>query len=272
VITSSVVLYHTDKKQLDTIIDCVLNSFIDYLFLIDNSSNDSLRIIEKASEKIRYIHSKNLGYGGGHNIAIRESIMMNAKYHVVINPDIYFDDDVITVLSKYMDQNPDCGLVMPKVFSPNGELQYICKLLPTPLDLFGRRFLPFKNFIKERNRKYELHFTNYDTIMEVPYLSGCFMFFRNSVLKKVGLFDEQYFMYAEDLDICRRINKVAQTIYYPLVFVHHEYEKGSYKDNKLLKYHVISVIKYFSKWGWFFDKERHAVNKRILKELGYKNK
>jgi GT2 family glycosyltransferase len=271
-ITVSIVTFHTSVALITQVVNCILKSSINKLFIIDNSSNDSLRIIEKKSEKIRYIHNKNTGYGGGHNVAIRESIMMNAKYHVVINPDIYFDDDVITTLSKYMDQNSDCGLVMPKILYPNGEIQYLCKLLPTPLDLFGRRFLPFKNLIKRRNNKYELRFTDYNTIMEVPSLSGCFMFLKTEILKKITGFDERYFMYAEDLDLCRRINEISQTIYYPLVSIYHEYEKGSYKNNSLLKYHVISMIKYFNKWGWFFDNERRVVNKRVLKNLAYKIK
>ena len=73
-----------------------------------------------------------------------------------------------------MEKNPDVGLVMPKVLYPNGEIQYLCKLLPTPIDLFGRRFLnfgPFKNYIEKRNENCELRFTGYNKIMEIPYLS-----------------------------------------------------------------------------------------------------
>ncbi|KAA6333238.1 hypothetical protein EZS27_018329, partial [termite gut metagenome] len=192
-IIASVVTFHTSIELITRIVNCILQSSINKLFIIDNSSNDLLRIIEKKSEKIRYIYNKNIGYGGGHNIAIRESIMMNAKYHVVINPDVYFNESVVAILSEYMDQNSDCGLVTPKVLYPNGEIQYLCKLLPTPLDLFGRRFLPFKNLIEKRNRKYELRFTDYNKIIEVPSLSGCFMFLRTEVLKKINGFDERYF-------------------------------------------------------------------------------
>lgn len=90
------------------------------------------------------------------------------------------------------------------------------------------------------------------------------MFMRVSVLKQIGGFDERFFMYAEDLDLCRRIGEVAKTVYYPKVFVYHEYAKGSYKNKKLLKYHIQSVVKYFNKWGWVFDNKRRLVNQRFL--------
>jgi len=108
--------------------------------------------------------------------------------------------------------------------------------------------------------------------MQVPSLSGCFMLLRTEVLKVVGGFDERFFMYCEDFDLCRRIGQVSKTIYYPDVSVIHNYEKGSYKNSKLLRYHIQSSVKYFNKWGWFFDKERRRINNDTLDRLGYKNR
>ena len=166
-----------------------------------------------------------------------------------------------------MDSNPDVGQVMPKVVYPSGEIQYLCKLLPTPVDLIVRRFIPVKSYNDKHDYNYELHWTGYDREMEVPSLSGCFMFLRCSVLKEVGGFDERYFMYAEDLDLCRRIGTVAQTVFFPGVSVVHEYEKGSYKNKKLLKYHITSIIKYFNKWGWIFDSYRSRKNRECISKL-----
>lgn len=264
-ITASIVAYHTPIQELSTLLKCIIQSNINILYLIDNSSNDSLRELNKLSEKIVYIFSDNLGFGHGHNIAMRKAIEKNSKYHVVINPDIYWTEDVIGHLVRFMDEHADCGLVMPKILYPDGRIQYLCKLLPTPMDLFGRRFLPFRSIQEKRDAKFELHFTGYDKLMEVPSLSGCFMFMRVDVLKRIGGFDERYFMYAEDLDLCRRIGEVSKTIFYPDVSIYHAYEKGSYKNRKLLKYHICSVIKYFNKWGWFFDKKRKMMNDRCLK-------
>jgi hypothetical protein len=183
---------------------------------------------------------------------------------------VYFGEGALEELYDFMEKNKDIGLVMPKILYPSGEIQYLCKLLPTPFDLFGRRFLnfqPFKNYIEKRNEIYELRFTGYDKIMEVPYLSGCFMFLRTSVLEKVGLFDENIFMYLEDTDLSRRIHKVAKTVFYPNTYIYHEYEKGSYKNWKLLTYHIKSAIYYFNKWGWVFDKERNQMNNRARLKL-----
>ena len=266
-ITASIVAFHTKHDELRRLLECALTGYIDRLFIIDNSSNDELRDFVKDNDKVNYIHSLNLGYGSGHNVAIRKSIEMGADYHVVLNPDIYWNDNVIERLCEFMDANSDCGLVMPKIVYPSGETQHLCKLLPSPMDLIGRRFIPIKSYQKKHDYQYELHWTGYDSIMEVPSLSGCFMFMRCSVLKHVGGFDERYFMYAEDLDLCRRIGEVSRTMFYPNIVVVHEYEKGSYKSGKLLKYHVASIVKYFNKWGWIFDRKRIEKNRSCIEQL-----
>jgi len=274
-INISIVLYKNKLQQLINTIQNILKSnFIKKLYLIDNSPTDELRGLHHLSKQIEYkFNNTNLGFGKAHNIAIKKSIDENIKYHLVLNPDIYFEEGVLEELYDFMEKNPDVGLVMPKVLYPDGKIQYLCKLLPTPFDLFGRRFLnkgPLKKYIEKRNEIYELRFTGYNKIMEVPYLSGCFMFIRTEVLKKVDLFDERFFMYLEDTDLSRRIHRVAKTIYYPYVHIYHEHQKGSYKNLKLLKIHIESAIKYFNKWGWFNDPERDIINRKTLEKLKYK--
>jgi len=158
---------------------------------------------------------------------------------------------------------------MPKVLYPDGSLQYLCKLLPRPYELLIRRFSLWRRRIEKVNSKFELRFTGYDDIMEVPYLSGCFMFMRTDALREVGLFDERFFMYFEDTDLSRRIHKHYRTVYYPHVTIYHDYEKGSYKDKRLLWAHTRSAIRYFNKWGWCLDKERRMVNRRTMAALGF---
>lgn len=267
----SIVLYNSEFDQIANLVkELQTNEYIDQIYLIDNSpTKNSLFEIGN----VKYIFTgKNIGYGAGHNIAIQKSIEGNVNYHLVLNPDISIGPLAIGKLIQYMEINKDIGLVKPKIKYPDGQPQHLCKLLATPIDLFGRRFIPFTKWIDARNDKYELKFTGYDKIMEVPSLSGCFMFLRTSVLSQTGGFDERFFMYCEDFDLSRRIGRISKTIFYPDVTVIHDYEKGSYKNPKLLKYHVISAIKYFNKWGWFFDKERIQINKATLARLGYKNK
>ncbi len=273
-INASIVLYHNDEKQLLKAINSFLNTSLDVrLYLVDNSSNDDLKELAKIDERIEYIfNDANLGYGGGHNIAMKKSMANGVAYHVVLNPDIYFQAGTIESLYNYMQKNLDVGHVMPKVLYPNGELQKLCKLLPTPLDLFARRFIPLKSFVEKINRRYELDFFSYEQIAEIPFLSGCFMFFRTDVLKQNCLFDEDFFMYLEDADLTRRIAKISKTVYYPNVSITHEYQRGAHTSKKLLWIFIQSVFTYFKKYGWFFDDERKSINKKVLQTLGYYKK
>ena len=124
-ITASIVAYHTPINELSHLLECIVHSNIDVLYLVDNSSNDSLRELSSMSRKIVYIYSDNLGFGHGHNIAIQKSIAVNADYHIVINPDMYWEGKVIEELQEFMNHHPDCGLVMPKVLYPTGEIHLI---------------------------------------------------------------------------------------------------------------------------------------------------
>lgn len=269
-ITASIVAFHTNHRDLSRLLDCVMRSSIEILYIIDNSTNDELRDFVKGNPRIQYIHSLNLGYGSGHNVAIKKSIEANADYHVVLNPDIYWEEDVIGKLAEYMDNNLDVGQVMPKVFYPNGDLQLLCKMCPSPMDLIFKRFLP-ASMTENRLRKFRLEFTGYDKEMNVPYLSGCFMFFRVSALKEIGLFDERFFMYPEDIDITRRMHAKYRTMFYPYTSIVHAHAAASKTNRKMLKIHIVNMIKYFNKWGWIFDKQRKEFNKRLLNEIGYSN-
>lgn len=265
--TASIVTFHTKHHDLKRLIDCVMISPIDQLYIIDNSTNDELRDFVKENPKIHYIHSLNLGYGSGHNIAIKKALDEQSDYHIILNPDVYWSDNVVEELYGYMTKNTDCGLIMPKVLYPNGSTQYLCKLIPSPADLFLRRFIPIKSWQEKHDYNYEMQWTGYNSIMEIPILSGCFMMLRCSIIKQIGGFDERFFMYAEDVDLCRRIGEVATTIFYPKVSIYHEYAKGSYGNKKMLKMHIKSISKYFNKWGWIFDKNRKLRNKQCIEQI-----
>lgn len=268
-ITSSLVLFNSPEEQIKRILCCIEDSIIDKVFVIDNSTVKNAEELCKTFSKVEYIGHDNTGYGDSHNIGMRKALEMKSDYHLVLNPDIYFGPEAIQELYNYMEKNLDVAQIMPKITYPNGEIQYLCKLIPTPFDLIIKRFVPGK--IKEKsNYKFQLKFTGYNKIMEVPYLSGCFMFFRTSVFETVGFFDERFFMYPEDIDITRRMNEKYKTIFFPNVTVIHDHAAASYHNKKMLKIHIINMIKYFNKWGWFFDIKRKRTNKRILKELNYK--
>lgn len=270
-LTATIVLYQNNLDLVEHAIKSFLNTDLNVkLFLVDNSPTDKLKkLTEINPERIEYIpNPTNPGFGAGHNIVL-EMISDISPYHIILNPDIYFDEGVNEKIIDYLELNKNVGLVMPKVLYPDGSTQYVAKLLPKPFNLIFRRFLPFKSIVKKMDFKYELQFSGYNRIMNVPYLSGCYMFLRTKILKEVGLFDDKIFMYLEDADLTRRIHRDYETIFYPDAEVYHKFEKGSHKSNRLLKIAIKSAIYYHNKWGWFFDKERTQINNRLLKDLNY---
>lgn len=205
----------------------------------------------------------NLGYGAGHNLAMRSLMDGASPYHLVVNPDIRLERGILADLARVMDAMPEVGLVMPRILYPDGTEQRLCKKFPAPLDLISRRFLGGlgRSLFAKRHDRYALRHLDMEIVREIPCLSGCFMFIRSAALREVGFFDEQYFMYMEDVDLCRRIGTRYKTVFYPVVAVTHGYNKGSYRDPKLLKYHLQSALKYFCKWGWIFDSGRDRLNR-----------
>jgi GT2 family glycosyltransferase len=265
-VSASIVAYRNDPDELVEAIGSVLSTpRIATCTVIDNSPDADLREMVLAAGADYTFAGSNLGFGGGHNVALRANLH-SAPYQLVLNPDIRFGPEVLPALCAFMDANPSVGQVMPRIVYHDGSEQRLCKLLPTPFDLILRRFLgPLgSRLFKARRDRYEMRSFDMHVTREVPSLSGCFMFLRSSVLQEVGLFDPRYFMYLEDVDLCRRIGSRSRTVFYPHVTVAHGYAKESYRRARLLKHHMVSAMRYFSKWGWFADAEGKARNERVL--------
>jgi len=260
-ITASIVLYNTERIELKKAIDSFLNTSLNVkLYLVDNSPTDDLKDITD-DPRVEYIfNNSNVGFGKANNVALSKA-MGNSNYHLVFNPDIYFGENTLEKIKIFMDQNTDVGLVLPKVLYPDGKLQRLCRLLPMPTDLFLRRFI--KSRTKNVDYFYEMHFADYNTTFEAPFLSGCFMFIRTAILKDIGFFDEKMFLYWEDLDLSRRIHMRHKTMYYPEACIYHAYKRGAHKNFNLMVISIRSLIYYFNKWGWL-DGERKRINKRIM--------
>jgi hypothetical protein len=280
-ITASIVTYNNNLLDLEGILRSILISPVQKLWIIDHSETfmgleDELLEYKHKDEdfikhenrgfQLEYIKEANTGYGAGHNVALRKAMDEGSQYHLVVNPDVWFGAEVIPALWRLMEQDESIAQIMPKVLFLNGSVQRLAKLLPTPLDLFGRFFFPEK-LIAKRNAKFELRHSGYDKTLNVPYLSGCFMFLRMSALKSEGLFDERFFMYIEDTDLTRRLHEKYKTLFYPSVSIYHRFSRLSYHNWNLSLTHMISVIKYFNKWGWMYDSGRRRFNKKLLKEL-----
>lgn len=256
----SIVLYNPNWQQLLPLTEELLRSkSVRCVCWIDNSPT-SVKQLPLNDARLIYKHNtRNLGYGAAHNIAIRESANRGVKYHLVLNSDIVLRVNELEKMITYLQAHNDVGTLMPKVLYPDGSLQYLCKLLPSPVDVITRRLLP-KQWFVHRNARYEMRASGYNKVMNVPYLSGCFMLLRVEAVVAVGLFDERFFMYPEDLDLTRRIHRNYQTIFYPDACIVHEHEKASYKSLKMFFVHATNMCRYFTKWGWFRDDERKRFN------------
>jgi GT2 family glycosyltransferase len=265
-LSGSLVLFHNDPALYGRAIQSFLSGCDGVLYVVDNSS-EPLEHELFSHPRVRYMYpGRNLGFGAAHNLAISEKHLLS-NYHLILNPDISFGPEVLPYLIDVMQELAGIGALMPRINYPDGSLQRLCKLLPTPVDLILRRFIPIKSVQSRINRRYELHALPQDRLAEVPSISGCFLLVRSELLLSLGGFDERYFMYLEDVDLVRRIGDVAKVVYEPRVSVTHSYAKGSYRNKKLLAYHMMSAVFYFAKWGWFWDPVRADRNKKTLNEI-----
>ena len=270
-LTVSIVVHNSSVADIDPLLQGLQNdNQVLRWVVIANGSCDEIRDAVQEMGGVYVRPGKNLGFGRGHNLALKELAGVDAPYHLILNPDIMFDVDALGRLADVMDSNPDVGLVMPKVLYPDGRNQYLCKLLPAPIDLALRRFLPgpLKRVVQKRIASYDLRHLDYDAPAYVPSLSGCFMFARRSVLEAVGGFDERFFLYMEDVDLCRRMLAISRLLYWPGVTVEHVHQMGSYRSRKLLFLHIRSAIQYFNKWGWIRDSTRAQINRETLASRG----
>lgn len=252
----SIVTYNNSKIISETLESILANTFdISYQIVIhdNNSSDNTLEIIRAIkSDVIHIIDSKtNYGFGQGHNQVAKS---FDAKYLLVLNPDIRIKNNIFKELYDFMEKNQDIGMTTPKIVSQNGCMQYLCKQNPTIVDLFLRRFVPssISAFFKSRLEWYEMRSTGYKRVFLIPYATGCFMFFRFPIFREIDGFDESFFMYLEDADITRRVNKISTCKFYPFNVVEHLWERGSHKSWKLTWINIQSAYYYFNKWGWKF--------------------
>lgn len=269
-ITASVVTYRTSHEELAACLQSLLaGRIVCRVYIIDHAGDDTLAAFcrDYGDARIEYIARSNTGYGAGHNVALRRVLAEGvSRYHLVINSDVYFSSGVLENLFAYMETHSDVGQVIPNVVYPDGRQQHVCRLLPTPADLFFRRFLP-ASWSRRRMERYTLAFTGYDRPMNVPYHMGCFMLLRVESLREVGLFDERFFLYPEDIDLTRRIHRHYRTMFFPDVTIVHAHHAASYRSWRMLWIHIYNMCKYFNKWGWWNDPERRDFNRRLLKEL-----
>lgn len=259
-ITASIVTYRTPASEIIAVLDSIATSVIDKVYIVDNATEERMRLTVAPYNKAVYIPATNRGYGAGHNTAIRRALDIDGTdFHIVLNSDIEFRPEIIGKIEAFMRANPDVGTLQPLILGPGGENQHTCRLLPAPADVFIRRFLP-PGFMQSRRRRYLLTHLDPSQSHNIPYHQGSFMFLRAGALRKCGLFDERFFMYPEDIDLTRRIHREFRTLYWPEVSIVHRHRAASYASGRMMWIHITNMIKYFNKWGWIFDPERRRFN------------
>ncbi|WP_369048209.1 glycosyltransferase [Tenacibaculum sp. UWU-22] len=242
-ITASIVLYKEPIDALKKAINSFLNTPLKKkLYLIDNSPTNTLKAVAVHPD-IEYIFvGKNIGFSKAHNRIIK---WIESDYHLILNPDVEFAPQVIPNLISQLETKNNVAMIAPKVVFPNGLLQYSCRKYPSPSDLIIRRLGIFKSKI------YDKEYRNQD--LSKPFypdsILGCFMLFKTKDFLAIKGFDERYFLYLEDIDICKKIDALQKKkYYYPQEQITHIYRRNSAKEIYLFMVHLISAVKYFNKW------------------------
>jgi GT2 family glycosyltransferase len=185
------------------------------VYVVDNDSGDrSVDMLEREFPYVKLIkNQENVGFSKACNQVIPEA---TGDYILLLNPDTVVEEDAISKLSLFMDQNRDAGAVGPKVLNQDGTLQLACRRsFPSPSAAFFRltylsRLFPKSQFLS----KYNMTYADPDSQTEVDALSGSCMMVRRSVIEKIGLLDEDIFMFGEDIDWCWRIKEANWKIFY----------------------------------------------------------
>jgi GT2 family glycosyltransferase len=267
-VVGSIVLYRTDLNEVRSAIEqFAAVPLKTHLCIIDNSPSPLPKEIWDGRLGVSYYFANaNLGYGRAHNIALRAA-RGRSKYSLVMNTDIEYSPHVVLRLKNVLDERQTAGLAAPQMRYPDGSLQYVCRLLPTPLNMFLRRFLPHSKWTEQADARYELRWWDHECIANIPYFQGSFLMLRTQTCNEIGGFDERFFMYGEDIDLSRRIYKLCEALYVPDVEVRHQYRRYSNRSWRGTWIGIQNNCRYFNKWGWWFDRERRAINRKVVASL-----
>ncbi len=244
-ITAGIVTYNNSE----TIYNCIASvlehtKLKDFkLYVYDNGSTDStVEIVQNNFPQVELIiGEKNLGFGGGHNQIVK---CVHSKFHVIINPDIVFAEDVIGPMADYMENAPDVVQLTTEIRNMDGSVQHLPMLDPNFKFVILSKFKPF--------RKYRSIYTReFDTFVEPTEIlssTGCFSMVRTETFKKIHGYDRRFFLYFEDADLSRRLRAEGKIIYHPGLFVHHAWKRDNTRSLKGILIFLNSMRKYYQKW------------------------
>ncbi|OGF20560.1 hypothetical protein A2316_00405 [Candidatus Falkowbacteria bacterium RIFOXYB2_FULL_38_15] len=228
------------------------------IIVVDNGSGDGTgKMMKEEFSETKFIASdRNLGYAAGNNLGIKEA---KGRYVMIMNADIIIFPESIEKLVSYMDTHRDVGIVAPKLLNPDRTLQDSCYRLPSFwIPVFRRTPLGKIDFAKKELDKYLMKDWDHSSEREVDWLLGGCLLICKEALSGLGLLDERYFAYFDDVDLCRSMweNK-WKVVYYPEVSMIHFHRRESADGKwwngifkKTTRIHIKSWITYFKKWGF----------------------
>lgn len=233
------------------------------ILIVDNNSVDgSVQMIRKKFPEVHLIENKdNKGFSKANNQAIRKS---RGEYVLLLNPDTLVEDDTLTKIVQYMDKHPEAGGLGVKMLDGKGKFLPESKRgLPSPSVAFFKIFGLSRLFPKSHIfGKYHLSYLDKDQIHEIDILAGAFMLLRKKVLDKIGLLDEEFFMYGEDIDLSYRITQAGyKNIYYPEARIIH------YKGESTKKSSINYVFMFYNAMIIFAKKHFSQKNVRSFSIL-----
>ncbi|HMN24279.1 MAG TPA: glycosyltransferase [Ignavibacteriaceae bacterium] len=215
---SIIIVNYNVKEFLQNLIHSIEKASLNLtkeILIVDNASDDgSVEFIKEKFPQIKLIaNQKNLGFGKANNIGLKQA---NGKYILLLNPDTLVAEDTFEKMIKFFESNSEAGLAGCKILNPDGSLQLACRRsFPGPWTSFTK-VTGLSNLFPNSKifARYNLTYLDENKTYEVDAISGSFMMMRKEVYEKVGGFDEQFFMYGEDLDLCYRIQKSGFKVYY----------------------------------------------------------
>lgn len=223
------------------------------LIVVDNNSEDgSVELIREDFPEVTLIENRrNRGFSFACNQGIKRS---SGRYVLLLNPDTIFPESRFKELVDFMDSNPEAGICGPKMVDVSGKLLYSCRSFPSLLTSISSsqsilyRYFP-GNLLSGR---YLLNDLDHSRIQEVDWVSGSCLLVRKKTLDQIGLLDESYFIYVEDVDLCYRAHKAGwKTFYFPQVtFVHQVGQSTS-------RHRLRSKLEHHKSMWIFFKKHFH---------------
>ncbi len=184
------------------------------VLVLDNDSRDgSVQMLEKEFPQVRLLVSeRNLGFAKGHNTLARHA---QGRYLLILNPDTFVMRHALVKLVRFAEEHPEAGIIGPKLLNPDGSLQYSCRRFPNPTAAIFRNTPLGRLFPNNRyTREYLMLDWDHNSVREVDWVSGAAMLVRRALFEQLGGFDEQFFIYVEDVDLCYRAWQAGWKVLY----------------------------------------------------------